>query len=100
MSSRQVTGCKLDMHRFQVSRRYGNPVDLWNGMSQAQPEHDPIFEDFLQFLAAIFESLARGPNAWAGGDFAVVRFGVLNDFVMGVPHGSQDVRGEHAFILA
>jgi hypothetical protein len=73
---------------------------FWNRMSQAQPEHDPIFEDFLQLLAAIFESLARGPNAWARGDFAVVRFGVLNDFVMGVPHGSLDVRREHVFILA
>ena len=69
-------------------------------MSQAQPEHDPIFEDFLQFLAAIFESLAGGPNAWASGDFAVVGFGVLKDFVVGVPHGSLDVGREHVSILA
>ena len=41
----------LDMHGFQVSRCDGNPVDLWNRMSQAQPEDDPVLEDFLQLIA-------------------------------------------------
>jgi hypothetical protein len=96
ISSHLETGTSLFDNGYRLHRHIdGTAANGWNCQTHPEPQDNPALNRADQLFATLFKGPAGSPDSRQPRDVSVIRFGIIDYFILGPLQSSSDILSKH-----